>query len=76
MPLSPKEYDLFKLLATDPGRVFSNQEIIDHLWPAPSRADSNDVKQYIHLLRNKIEEKPTHPRWIKTVKGFGYKLAV
>ncbi len=74
--LSPKEYDLFKLLAADPGRVFSNQEIIARLWPEPSRANANDVKQYIHLLRNKIEENPTHPHWITTVKGFGYKLVV
>ncbi len=74
MALSPKEYELLKLLASDPGRVFSNEQIIGRLWPDSSRADHNDVKQYIHLLRNKIEPNPSNPCWIQTVKGFGYKL--
>lgn len=72
--LSPKEYELLKLLATEPGRVFSDEEIIAHLWPQGSHATSNDVKQYAHLLRSKIEEDPQKPRWVQTVKGFGYRL--
>lgn len=72
--LSPKEYELLKLLAGDPGRVFSNEQIISRLWPGSNRADHNDVKQYIHLLRNKVESKPADPCCILTVKGFGYKL--
>jgi DNA-binding response OmpR family regulator len=74
--LSPKEYELMKLLAGDPGRVFSNEQIIATLWPGSARADHNDVKQYIHLLRNKVEPHPANPCWIQTVKGFGYKLEV
>ena len=73
--LSPKEYEFLRLLANEPGRVFSDEEIIARLWPSGSHATSNDVKQYIHLLRNKLEEDPQHPRLILTVKGFGYKLA-
>jgi len=72
--LAPKEYELLKLLASDPGRVFSDAEIIEHLWPPDSFATSNDVKQYIHLLRNKIEKEPQRPSLILTLKGFGYKL--
>jgi DNA-binding response OmpR family regulator len=72
--LSPKEYELLQLLACEPGRVFSDAEIIAHLWPTGGHATANDVKQYIHLLRSKIEEDPQHPRRIQTVKGFGYKL--
>lgn len=72
--LSPKEYELLKLLAGDPGRVFSESEIIERLWPPDSLASSNDVKQYVHLLRNKIECDPKHPSFILTVKGYGYKL--
>ncbi len=72
--LSPKEYELLKLLACDPGRVFSDEEIIARLWPPGSHATSNDVKQYIHLLRSKIEQNPQQPQLILTVKGFGYKL--
>jgi DNA-binding response OmpR family regulator len=72
--LSPKEYELLRLLASEPGRVFSCKEIIARLWLTSPRADANDVKQYIHLLRSKLEEDPAQPQRIMTVKGFGYKL--
>ncbi len=74
--LSPKEYELFKLLATDPGRTFSADEIIARLWPTSGRAGSSDVKQYVYLLRNKVESLPGSPCRIDTVKGFGYRLLV
>ena len=73
--LTPKEYELLKLLAGEPGRVFTNEEIIDCLWDG-GRATSTDVKQYIYHLRNKIERDPQSPQLIQNVKGFGYKLCV
>lgn len=72
--LSPKDYDLLKLLASDPGRVFTNEEIIDCLWEERGRATSMDVKQCIYHLRNRIELNPQAPEMIQNVKGFGYKL--
>ena len=73
--LSPKEYELLKLLASQPGRVFSDEEIIRHVWPEGSLASATDVKRYIYLVRHKIEEDPKNPKFILTVPGFGYKLA-
>jgi two-component system response regulator MtrA len=73
--LTPKEYELLKLLAREPGRVFTNEEIINCLWDG-GRATSTDVKQYIYHLRNKIERDPQSPQLIQNVKGFGYKLCV
>jgi DNA-binding response OmpR family regulator len=73
--LSPKEYDLLRLLASRPGKVFSHQEILAKIWAGSSFASSEDVKKYIYLLRNKIEENPEEPKLILTVRGFGYKLA-
>jgi len=73
--LSPKEYELLKLLASEPGRVFSDREILERVWPEGGLASSTDVKRYIHLLRRKLEEDPKSPKLIVTVKGFGYKLA-
>ncbi|MGY4706251.1 response regulator [Candidatus Bipolaricaulota sp. J31] len=72
--LSPKEYELLKLLASDPGRVFSDQEILRRVWPEGSLASSNDVKRYIHLLRQKLGDDPKNPKLILTVRGFGYRL--
>ena len=71
--LTPKEYELLKLLAHEPGRVFTNEEIISCLWDG-GRATSTDVKQYIYHLRSKIERDPQSPQLIQNVKGFGYKL--
>ncbi len=74
--LSPKEYDLLRLLASRPGKVFSHREILEKIWSGSSFATSEDVKKYIYLLRNKIEGNPEEPRLVLTVRGFGYKLIV
>ena len=72
--LSPKEYDLLKLLASKPGKVFSHQEVLDAIWSSSHFASSEDVKKYVYLLRNKIEQDAEHPQIVLTVRGFGYKL--
>ena len=74
LSLSPKEYKLLKLLASEPGRVFSSEEIIAHLWPDSDRAAANDVKQYIHLLRSKLYRSADIGDPIENIKGFGYRL--
>lgn len=72
--LSPKEYELMSLLASAPGRVFSNREILESVWSTGNAPTSKDVKQYIYLLRKKLERDADEPRMIVTVRGFGYKL--
>ncbi|MCF6204431.1 MAG: winged helix-turn-helix domain-containing protein [Methylococcaceae bacterium] len=72
--LTDKEFKLFSLLATNVDRVFSTDEIIEHLWPATYRANKSDLYQYMHLLRKKIEKDPDHPHWILTIKRVGYRL--
>ena len=72
--LSPKEYEVLRLLASGPGRVFSSEEILAHAWAGRGFATAQDVKQYIYFLRQKLEENPEQPRLILTVRGFGYKL--
>ncbi len=72
--LSPKEFQVLCVLASEPGRVFSSQEILERAWPDNSLASDQDVKQYIYFLRQKLEDDPKHPKRIVTVRGFGYKL--
>ena len=74
--LTPKEFELIEFLLTDVDRIFTAEEIINHLWPESNRATKSDLYQYMHLLRKKIEEDPNKPQWIINVKGFGYKLNV
>lgn len=73
--LSPKEYELICLLASEPDRVFSNQELLERVWARSYGATSKDVKQYIYLLRKKLERDREQPPLIVTVRGFGYKFA-
>ena len=75
--LSPKEYQLLHLCASDPGRVFSHDEIVDRLWPdRRNNPGTNDIKQYVHLLRSKLGQSPEGRQMIENVKGFGYRLSV
>lgn len=74
--LSRKEYQLLRLLASRPGRVFSSLEILRHVWPERGEETAvEDVKKYVYFLRSKIEADPSRPSLIQTVRGFGYKLS-
>ncbi len=73
--LSPKEFELLRLLASRPGRVFSTEEILAAVWPDRDAAAAEDVKKYVHMLRNKIERDPADPRIVVTARGFGYRFA-
>ncbi|GBC76227.1 DNA-binding response regulator MtrA [bacterium HR07] len=74
LPLTPREYALIRLLASEPGRVFSAHEIIERAWGTEKFVSTEDVKKYIYLLRQKIEHDPQTPQIILTVRGFGYKF--
>ncbi len=73
--LSPKEFELLRLLASRPGRVFSTEEILAAVWPDRDAAAAEDVKKYVHMLRNKIERDPADPKIVVTARGFGYRFA-
>lgn len=73
--LTPKQYTLLSLLASDVGRVFSEAEILKVVWSESDYADSKDVKQYIYLLRRRLAEASAEgATLIVNVPGFGYKL--
>jgi len=73
--LTPKEFGLLRLLASDVGRVYSPEEILARLWRDSTRASSADVKQYVHLLRGKLARAGARDL-IRTVNRFGYQLVV
>jgi two-component system, OmpR family, response regulator RegX3 len=68
------ELKLLALLAGEPGRVFSRQEIMRHLWEADYVGDERTADLHISNLRHKIERDPTNPERLVTVRGAGYKL--
>jgi len=73
--LPPKQYALLSLLASEPGRVFSDREILSAVWPDSRYANSKDVKQHIYLLRRRLgKAQPGAEGAIVNVPGFGYRL--
>ncbi len=72
--LTPKEYEILKLLMTNPDRVFSPKEIYSTVWKEKPFGSDNTVAVHIRHLREKIEIDPADPRYIKVVFGQGYKI--
>ena len=72
--LSAKERQLLLLLASSPNRVFSVSELYELVWGWDKNSGEWTVTVHISNLRKKIEQDPAHPRYIHTVRGFGYKF--
>lgn len=72
--LTPKEFDLLHLFASNPGVVLSRLEILEELWDFAFDGDPSTVTVHIRRLREKIEVDPSHPRRLVTVWGVGYRF--
>lgn len=72
--LTYTEFEILQLLAQNPGRVFSKEQIYDVVWKEPYSGDYNIVMSHISHIRNKIEDDPGHPVYIQTVWGVGYRF--
>jgi DNA-binding response OmpR family regulator len=70
--LTPKEFEIVRLLARHPGKVLSEDAILYRVWGKGHREGTGLVKQYIHRLRKKIEQDPDSPEYLHTVWGGGY----
>lgn len=72
--LTPIEFDILALLAGNPGKVFSTDEIFEQVWQEKLFEANNTVMVHIRRLREKIERDPRKAQIIKTVWGVGYKI--
>ena len=72
--LTPSEFRLLLLLAEEPERVFTRQQIMEHLWQTPYVGDTRACDAHVSTLRRKVERDPAHPQRIVTVREVGYKL--
>src|SRR5262249_34007682 len=72
--LTPTEFRLLSLLASDPERVFSREEIMRHLWQSAFVGDTRNVDVHVRNVRRKIEADPSDPARLVTVRGVGYQL--
>ncbi len=72
--MSLKEFELLKLLAENPGKVYSRDILLEKIWSYEYIGETRTVDVHIRHIRKKIEENDSNPIFIKTVRGFGYKF--
>lgn len=72
--LTPTEYDLLKALIKNRGKIMTRQMLLTQVWGTGYGAEAHYLHVYVGQLRRKIEPDPTHPRFILTVSGVGYRF--
>jgi DNA-binding response OmpR family regulator len=73
--LTAKEFDLLALFACNPGKPYNREQLLNQVWGYSYTGYEHTVNSHINRLRAKIEADPSHPRYIITVWGFGYRFA-
>jgi DNA-binding response OmpR family regulator len=72
--LTPKEFDLLRLFASNPGRVFPRKYLLEKIWDYSYEGYDRTIDSHINRLRAKIEDNPESPQMVLTVWGIGYKF--
>jgi DNA-binding response OmpR family regulator len=75
LQLTAKEFDLLQFLASHPRHVFSRDQLMTRVWGYSTALDTGTVTVHIRRLREKIEDDPSHPRFLQTVWGVGYRFS-
>jgi DNA-binding response OmpR family regulator len=73
--LTPKEFELLTFLVRHRGYVFSAERLLEQVWGYPHAGDARTVAVHVRGLREKLEDRPSQPRRIETVRGVGYRFA-
>ncbi|HDX9636754.1 TPA: response regulator transcription factor [Bacillus cereus] len=73
--LSATEYKILTLFMEEPGRIFTKKQIFESVWSDYYCADDNTIMVHISRLREKLEDSPKNPVYIKTIRGLGYRFA-
>jgi two-component system KDP operon response regulator KdpE len=74
--LSKKEYELLRLLISRPGQIFTHQQILSKVWDPSRENETHYLRVLVGQLRSKLGDDPSNPRFIVTVQGVGYRLAL
>jgi two-component system KDP operon response regulator KdpE len=72
--LTPTEYELLRVLATNAGKVMTHQMLLTRVWGPASEDSTNYLRVYINQLRRKIELDSSRPRYLLTDPGIGYRF--
>ena len=72
--LTPLEFQILELLASEPGRAWSRNDLLDRVWSTEYEGYARNIDPHINRLRKKVESDPKNPNYVLTVRGVGYKL--
>ncbi|WP_088187673.1 response regulator transcription factor [Desulfosporosinus sp. FKA] len=72
--LTPKEFELLRVFAAHPGKVYSRDELLERIWGYEYHGDTRTVDVHVRHLRLKIERDPSNPEYIETLRGIGYRF--
>ncbi|HEX9629457.1 MAG TPA: response regulator transcription factor [Pyrinomonadaceae bacterium] len=72
--LTPLEFQILELLASEPGRAWSRNDLLDRVWSTEYEGYQRNIDPHINRLRKKLEADPKNPHYVLTVRGVGYKL--
>ena len=74
LQLTSTEYKIMEYMFDHIGRVFTKKQIFEHVWNEAYYDDENAIRVHISNLRDKIEDDPKNPKYLRTVRGLGYKI--
>jgi len=72
--LNAKEFKILEFLMENKGKVFTKKQLYEKVWEEPYYGDDNTIMVHISHLRDKIEDDPKNPKYLKTIRGIGYKI--
>jgi two-component system KDP operon response regulator KdpE len=72
--LTPTEFDLLRVLATNADKVLTHRQLLERAWGGYAADNSQQLRVYINYLRRKLEDDSSQPRWLVTEPGVGYRL--
>jgi phosphate regulon transcriptional regulator PhoB len=72
--LTPKEFELLRVFATHPGKVYSRDDLLERIWGYEYDGDTRTVDVHVRHLRLKVEKDPSNPEYIETLRGIGYRF--
>jgi two-component system phosphate regulon response regulator PhoB len=74
--LTATEFRILELFVTNPGKVFSRESLLETIWGRGCHVTPRNVDVHVRRLRERIEVTPDAPKWIQTVRGFGYRFEI
>jgi DNA-binding response OmpR family regulator len=74
VPLTAKELAMLRLFAARPGEVITRERFLEEIWGLPGSVETRTVDNFVRKLRQALEEDPSHPRHIVSVRGAGYRF--